>query len=149
MPAVFIICHAPLASALHAVAAHVYPELAGHVAAYDVPPGDDSARYLDEAEQAIAALPSTEVLLLTDAVGATPSNLAGQLARRGTRRVLAGVNLPMLWRALNYRNEPLDELFFRARDGAIGGVQPVITPAPQNQAGKADPHDPKHGHHQQ
>ena len=43
------------------------------------------------------------VLVLTDLYGATPSNLAAQLARLGTpvRRVSA-LSLPMLLRVMNY-----------------------------------------------
>ena len=149
MTALFIMAHAPLASALHAVALHAFPELAADIAVYDVPPGDDTARYLAEGEAQLAQLRGSEVLILTDVIGATPANLVGQLARRPGRRALAGVNLPMLWRALNYRHLPLDELFVRARDGAVGGVQPVNTPSPQNQATAAVRHDPQHSHHQQ
>ena len=150
MTALFIIAHAPLASALQAVALHAFPELAaGNLAVYDVPPGDDTARYLAEGESQLAQLGSADVLILTDVIGATPANLVGQLARQPGRRALAGVNRPMLWRALNYRQLPLDELFVRARDGGLGGVQPVNTPSPQNQAAQAVRHDPQHSHHQQ
>jgi len=149
MTALFIMAHAPLASALQAVALHAFPEMAGDIAVYDVPPGPDTASYLAQAEARLAGLAANEVLILTDVVGATPCNLVGQIARQPGRRALAGVNLPMLWRALNYRHLPLDELFVRARDGALGGVQPVNTPVPQNQAVQAVRHDPQHSHHQQ
>lgn len=130
----FIIAHAPLASALRATALHAFPDSGGAIGVYDVPPGDDTERYLAEAEALIAALGADEVLILTDSVGATPGNLAAQLVRRGRRRGLAGVNLAMVWRALNYAQLPLDVLCERAREGAIAAVQPLATPAPQNQA---------------
>lgn len=149
MTALFIMAHAPLASALQAVALHAFPELAADIAVYDVPPGDDTALYLREGEARLAQLGEADVLILTDVIGATPANLVGQLARQPGRRALAGVNLPMLWRALNYRHLPLDELVVRARDGAVGGVQPVNTPSPQNQTSQAARHDPQHSHHQQ
>jgi mannose/fructose-specific phosphotransferase system component IIA len=44
------------------------------------------------------------VLLLTDIFGATPSNLALKLLEPGRVEGLTGVNLPMLLRALNYRD---------------------------------------------
>lgn len=149
MTGFFLIAHAPLASAMRQVALHAFPEVAELVVAYDVPPGDDLARYEAEAEACLATLPGTEVLVLTDVVGATPANLAGQLVRRGNRRALAGLNLSMLWRALGYRHLPMDELVVRARDGGLGGVQPVNTPSPQNQARQGRGHDPQHSHHQQ
>lgn len=149
----FIIAHAPLASALRATALHAFPETGGAIGVYDVPPGNEIERYLAEAEAAIAALGTVEVLILTDTVGATPANLATQLVRRGRRRALAGVNVPMVWRALNYAQLPLDALCERAREGAVAAVQPVVTPAPQNQAHPPalDPfaHASLHHHHQQ
>jgi PTS system ascorbate-specific IIA component len=149
MTGLFIIAHAPLASALRAAAMHAYPEAAQAIAVYDVPPGDDFERYEAEACAAIDALGADEVLILTDVVGATPANLAVQLVRRGHRKALAGVNVPMVWRALNYGNLPLDERLVRARDGALTAVQPVVTPPPQNQAQAPAAHDPQHRHHQQ
>lgn len=149
MIGLFIIAHAPLASALRTVAMHAFPEAAAAIAVYDVPPGDDTERYLAEAESALNLLQTEGVLVLTDVPGATPCNLASQLVRRGTRRALSGVNLPMVWRALNYRDLTLDELFTRARDGAIACIMPVNTPAPQNQGRPAVPHDPNQRHHQQ
>ena len=63
------------------------------------------------------------VLLLTDLYGATPSNLAAELARLGTpARRVAGLSLPMLLRVMNYPELPLDELPAVAAAGARNGV---------------------------
>src|SRR5690606_10827035 len=72
--------------------------------------------------QASAALRRVDhgdgVLLLTDLYGASPSNFAARLGTLGisTRR-LAGLNLPMLLRALNYSDRPLAELADAAASG--------------------------------
>lgn len=131
MLGLLIIAHAPLASALRATALHIFAERADAIAAYDVPAGDDVLRYEAEAEACVAALHADAVLLLTDVLGATPANLAARLARRPGRRALAGVNVPMLWRALNYLHLPLDELASRASEGALAGVLPVPAPPPE------------------
>lgn len=149
MTGLFIIAHAPLASALQAVAVHAFPDLTQALVAYDVPPGSDLAAYEAEAERRLAVFGDGEVLVLTDVIGATPANLAGLLARKARRRALAGLNVPMLWRALNYRHLALDDVLSRARDGAVGSIQPVNIPVPQNQALQGRPHDPQHRHHQQ
>jgi mannose PTS system EIIA component len=47
---------------------------------------------------------------------------------------VAGVNLPMLLRAVTYRHEPLDVLVQRAIAGGTAGVMQVAVAAPQNQA---------------
>ena len=62
------------------------------------------------------------VLILTDIFGASPSNLAMKLLERGRIEGLAGVNLPMLLRAINYREKGMETLLLRARDGGRDGV---------------------------
>jgi PTS system ascorbate-specific IIA component len=145
----FIIAHQPLASALRETALHAFPDSAADIAVYDVPPGRDTERYLREAEAVLAAMPAAETLILTDVVGATPANLAAQLIRQGQRRALAGVNVAMVWRAHTHAHLSLDDLWVKARDGALAAVQPVVTPPPQNQAQKASAHAPNDHHHQQ
>ena len=62
------------------------------------------------------------VLVLSDAYGATPSNIACKLLIPGKIEGVAGVNLPMLVRALTYRNEPLKTVVAKAISGGIEGV---------------------------
>jgi len=62
------------------------------------------------------------VLILTDMFGSTPANVAGRLARDQRRRVIAGVNLPMLVRVLNYRDLSLTELVNKALSGGHDGI---------------------------
>ena len=77
------------------------------------------------------------VLVLTDAFGATPGNVATQLAEPGRVAVVAGVNLPMLLRAVCYRAGPLAELVTKAMAGGEQGIVQVGgSTAVQNQANK-------------
>jgi len=63
------------------------------------------------------------VLVMTDIYGATPSNIASRLLVAGRVEGLAGVNLPMLIRALTYREEAdLADLLEKSRSGAVEGV---------------------------
>jgi PTS system ascorbate-specific IIA component len=62
-------------------------------------------------------------------------------------KLIAGVNLPMLMRAMTYRGEPLDTLVSRASAGGIQGVMPVAVTAPQNQSLKSYDKN-KHDHQQ-
>lgn len=66
------------------------------------------------------------VLLLSDMYGSTPSNIANRLAGAGRegerRRVVYGLNLPMLVRVLNYADLDLDELVAKAFSGGRDGV---------------------------
>lgn len=63
------------------------------------------------------------VLVLVDVYGASPSRLAARVGELGTpvRRV-SGLGLPMLLRALNYAEQPLEELARTAAAGARNGV---------------------------
>lgn len=61
------------------------------------------------------------VLLLTDAFGSTPSNIANKLV--GPRiAVVAGVNLPMLVRIFNYPKLALPDMVRNAVEGGQRGI---------------------------
>ena len=62
------------------------------------------------------------VLILSDICGATPCNIANRLVNPGRVECLSGVNLPMLIRALTYRNEPLESSVEKALSGGKEGV---------------------------
>lgn len=122
---IVIIAHAPLASALRQCVAHVFPERVGGVVAVDVLPDAPVALSVAQARQAIEVLGRAPLLLLTDVLGATPSNVARQLQEGRQARLLAGVNLPMVLRAVTYQHEPLEELMARALQGGTQGVLQV------------------------
>lgn len=66
------------------------------------------------------------VLILTDAFGSTPSNIACRTAKaEGTANtaVVAGVNLPMVLKIANYPNLSLQEL---AENAVAGGQRGVV-----------------------
>ena len=125
MTSLLVIAHAPLASSLASVARHVYPDCGGQLAALDIDPeagGDDVRAAVDSA---ISALGAGEVLVMVDVFGATPCNAARDASDGVRVRVVAGVNVPMLWRTLCYGHLPLAELLKRALDGGASGVVPV------------------------
>ncbi len=138
MIGVVLIAHRPLASALAAAASHVYscaPERAE-----DAGPLDHRRRHGDVATATAAARAMAReiddgsgVIVLTDAFGATPGNVASQLAEPGRVAVVAGVNLPMLLRVLCYRDGKLADTVDKALAGGTQGVMQVATTAVQNQ----------------
>lgn len=149
MPGLLIIAHAPLASALLAVARHVFPELTG-ARALDVQPADALEGVEQRAQALLAEVRDPQALILTDVFGATPCNVAARLADGAQVRVVAGVNVPMLWRTLSYlEKEPLEGVVNRAMAGATQGVMQVAVARPQNQAQRASANDQDHRHHQQ
>jgi PTS system ascorbate-specific IIA component len=138
MNAILLIGHAPLAHALRQCALHVFPDCGAHLAAIDVQPNLSPDETLQTARIAMEQLAQPGnikgVLVLTDIFGATPSNVAQKLVDGVNSRLITGVNLPMLLRAVSYRNEPLDTLVQRAVTGGTAGVMQVAVAAPQNQA---------------
>lgn len=143
---IFIIAHAPLASALRACALHVFPDCGSGVTALDIPPNLPPAESVAQA-RVMLEQQGGDALLLTDVFGATPSNVAKQLTDGARTRLLTGVNLPMLLRAITYRHEPLEVLVQRALAGGSQGVMQVAVTAPQNQTLKN--HDPNDHQSQQ
>lgn len=149
MPGLLIIAHAPLASSLKSVASHAFPECAQRLAALDVRPDMAVEQIEAEARGLLAKIRSPEALIFTDVFGATPCNVAQRLADGVQVKVVAGVNVPMLWRSLCYVDESLDSLVARAVAGATQGVMQVATAKPQNQTFKPGGNDQDHRHHQQ
>lgn len=142
-----IIAHAPLASALRQSVLHVFPDDARHVVALDIDSNQPAEQLILAAQSAMQSLETPSTLVLTDVFGATPCNVAQRLVDGVNTRLIAGVNLPMLLRAMTYRSEPISALVARAMTGGVQGIMQVATAAPQNQARKAHDQDP--GDHQQ
>ncbi|MFA7388131.1 MAG: hypothetical protein WCZ87_10765 [Thiohalobacteraceae bacterium] len=83
----------------------------------------DPDAVLEQAAQVVARLDDGNgVLILTDMYGSTPSNIVYRLQDRYRVRIVAGVNLPMLIRVLNYPRLDLEELANKALSGGRDGV---------------------------
>jgi PTS system mannose-specific IIA component len=67
------------------------------------------------------------VLVLTDIYGATPGNIALKLLVPGRVEGISGVNLPMLIRALTYRDKGLAVTVEKALSGGTEGVVHMTT----------------------
>jgi mannose PTS system EIIA component len=149
MPGLLIIAHAPLASSLKAVAQHTFPDCGCHLEALDVSPEDTLEEIEARARTLLAQVSTPDALIFTDVFGATPCNIAQRLADGVHVKVVAGVNVPMLWRSLCYADESLDAVVARAVAGATQGVMQVATSRPQNQAFKPGANDQNQHQHQQ
>jgi PTS system ascorbate-specific IIA component len=144
-----IIAHAPLASALKAVAAHIDAEAALAIEACDVTAMQSQDDVVTDGLAALSRLGDGEVLIFTDVFGATPCNAARRIGERPGVRVVAGVNVPALWRAIGHRNEPIDRVAELSVSGGQQGLMHVSVTRPQYQANKQNNDDSQHDHHQQ
>src|SRR5512139_223864 len=149
MPGLLIIAHAPLASSLKAVAQHTFPDCGRRLEALDVQPDQSVEDIEASARILLAQVSNPDALIFTDVFGATPCNVAQRLADGLHVKVIAGVNVPMLWRSLCYADESLDAVVARAVAGATQGVMQVATLRPQNQAYKPGANDQSKHQHQQ
>ena len=61
------------------------------------------------------------VLVLTDIIGTTPSNIASSI-NHDRIKVVAGLNLSMILNVFNYPENSLDQLSIKALEGGIQGV---------------------------
>ena len=122
---IFILAHAPLAHALRECALHVLADSALEVLALDVQPEAPPDTTLAAARHLLYPDADRPTLVLTDVLGATPCNVAQRLVQGSgcNARLVTGVNLPMLLRAISYSSEPLDAVVERA---LVGGAQGVM-----------------------
>lgn len=156
MNQILLIAHAPLAQALKQCALHVFPDCDDRVFALDVQPDAAPEDTLASARAVLRGADlSRDTLVLTDVFGATPCNVVRRLIERVTEtgsqaqvKALAGVNLPMLLRAVSYAGMPLDDMLERAMAGGAQGIMTVTCVPPQNQQWN-HPDDSTSHHHQQ
>ena len=123
MVAILIIAHGKLGESLIHSASHVLGSRPQRLMAIGVSVQDDPQQVLKQALESIAQLDQGDgVLVLSDVYGATPSNIACKLLMSGRVEGVSGVSLPMLVRALTYRNESLRVVVGKAISGGVEGV---------------------------
>ena len=64
------------------------------------------------------------VLVLTDIIGTTPSNIASSINHKKIK-VVAGLNLSMILNVFNYPEDSLNQLSIKAVEGGIQGVSKI------------------------
>ncbi len=147
---ILLIAHQPLANALQRCVAHVFPDVAPTLLCLDVNADASPDQVLAQITALLQQGAYDETLILVDVFGATPCNAAQKMADGRTVRLVAGVNFPMLLRAVTYRHEPLDVLASRAMAGGTQGIIAVVSAqAPQHQTFTTYAHDQNTHHHQQ
>lgn len=123
MVGILIVAHGAFGEALIHCASHVLGKRPLRVRQVGITVHDDPDAILPQAQELVRQLDEGDgVLVLTDMLGATPSNIAARLTVPGKVEVVAGVNLPMLVRALTYRAQPLAAVVGKAMSGGREGV---------------------------
>jgi PTS system ascorbate-specific IIA component len=123
MIGVLIVGHDTLPESLAQAVTHVLGHRPEQFEVLPMSCDDDPLDVVPRAKAAIARVDSGNgVLIFSDIYGATPCNLVGKLVVPGRVEAVAGVNLPMLVRALTYRGKDLDTMTRKAVSGGCEGV---------------------------
>lgn len=123
MVGILIVAHGTLGETLIQCAWHVLGQRPARSSSIIVAGRGDPEAILAQTERMITELDAgAGVLILTDILGGTPSNVAARTLMPGRVEAVSGVNLPMLIRALTYRNQPLAEVVAKAISGGQDGV---------------------------
>ncbi len=122
MIGILIVAHGTLGESLIQCATHVLGERPPLLAPLDVT-AQTQLTMLEVGRDLIGELDQGDgVLLLSDVYGATPCNTMCRLLKPGKVEGIAGVNLPMLMRAITYRSSTLESLVAKAVAGGQEGV---------------------------
>jgi len=133
MIGILVISHEPLGTALLHCTRHIFGRLPVQLAALDVIPDEDPEAALHSARELLKRInDGSGVIVLTDIFGATPARIAARLAEPNRVRVIAGVNLPILVKALTYRRGPLEEVSERLMQGVRDTIM-IIDPQTQGE----------------
>ncbi len=121
---VLIITHSNIGLSLYDAATSVMGSCPLPTQVMPVSMDSDPELMVSKARQLLTDLDQGQgVLVLTDMYGSTPSNIACKLSN-GRVNVVAGINLPMLIRVMNYPNLDLQQLANKAVTGGHEGVIP-------------------------
>ncbi|HEX2603268.1 MAG TPA: PTS fructose transporter subunit IIA [Oxalicibacterium sp.] len=123
MVGILLLTHAPLGQAFISAATHVFRSRPERFESIDVSADQDTCEVEELAKNAIRKIDDgSGVLVITDVMGGTPSNCTLGLCGVDNVQVIAGISLPMLLRAITYRNDTLDVVVEMALAGGQGGA---------------------------
>ena len=126
MIGILVVSHEPLGTALIHCTRHIFGRMPPQLAALDVIPDEDPDQALCAARELLKRInDGSGVIVLTDLFGATPARIATRLAEPDRIVVIAGVNLPLLVKALTQRRGPLDEVVSKLLEGVRDTILPI------------------------
>ncbi len=135
MIGILLITHGTLGESLIHCACHVLNKRPARLKQLAVTAQDDPLLLLPHARALIKELDGGHgVLILSDIYGGSPSNITAKLLIPGKVEGVAGVNLPMLIRALTYRDRSLQTIVTKAVSGGCEGVVRIPSLAVHNAA---------------
>ena len=122
---ILIITHSDIGKQILLTATSVFGKNPFQVELLSVDNYDQPGDIKDLAEKYVRFLDNgAGVLVLTDIVGTTPSNIASSVKYQNIK-IVAGLNLSMILNVFNYPQSTLDQLCKKAIEGGIDGVAKI------------------------
>lgn len=122
--ALLLISHNKVATSLMDIAASIMNDPPTNYACVEIPMDAQVDSMAAQIDNNINQLDTSDgILILTDMYGGTPSNIAEKFATNENTRMISGMNLPMLIRAMNYRDLPLVELTEKIINGGQQSIR--------------------------
>ena len=123
MISLLIVAHGNLGDSLIQCAAYVLGRRPEALENLDLSACKDPAEMIERARMRLDELDQGDgVLILTDVYGATPCNTVCKILSTRNVEAVAGVNLPMLLKALTYRDQGMATLVEKAVAGGRHGI---------------------------
>lgn len=121
---ILLVTHSEIGTALLNVALSTFEQCPIIIEHFPVCQNPDPDRLIAKAAELTRKMDTGHgVLVLTDMFGSTPANVAQALQRLELNvQVIAGLNLPMLFRVLNYPHLGLKSLAKKAVEGGKAGI---------------------------
>lgn len=116
MIGIVIVAHGGLAAELKRATEHVVGPQPALVAISIGPEDDRAARTAEICDAADAVDDGSGVVVVTDMYGGSPSNLSLRACRPSNRKILTGVNLPMMVKLVKSRHLPVEDAVSRAEE---------------------------------
>ncbi len=130
MIGILLITHGTFGEALIQNVCHVLNKRPPLIAQLGVAAQDDPLDVLPLAKLLLNEVDGGKgVLVMTDIYGASPANLVLKLLEPGRVEGVAGVSLPMLLRAITYRNKGMETMIAKAISGGRDGVMNMLKDA--------------------
>ena len=122
---ILLVTHSDIGKQLLLTATSVYGRNPFQVELLSVDNYDQPSDVKELAEKYVKFLDNgAGVLVLTDIIGTTPSNIASSINHEKIK-VVAGLNLSMILNVFNYPEDSLDQLSDKALEGGIQGVSKI------------------------
>ena len=123
---IILITHAPTASAFReALESMRFPYDKNTLFYFDIHNATNPKEMTENIHQRIQHYKGQSILILTDLIGSTPFHIAKQVSAKQTTkavRLVTGINLPMLLKAINYQLLSAEELSMKVLMGATESI---------------------------